>query len=343
MKIGIAIKSVVAKAMEYSGYLDKTILEKSKSQYLILMYHRVISPKEAPTGLQPGMYVEPETFKIHLDYLKYNFHVISFNELNEYKDSISSKSNSKPCCILTFDDGWSDFYQYAYPALLHEKMPATVFLPTNYINTNEIFWTDILAYLMIMIGKGKYISKPQDMLKSDLAKQIVGLKGMGDSNAEKAISILKQYDHERIYSIMNEISETFKIVFPSTGRAFLNWDEVREMFHSGLITFGSHTDGHKILVHLTDDEIKNELNQSKGKLIMEHVVNSTFIPFCYPNGDYNESIVKLVSESGYHASVTTESGWNGVNDSIFKLKRIPIHQDISFSRHMFGCRLANII
>ena len=115
------------------------------------------------------------------------------------------------------------------------------------------------------------------------------------------------------------------------------------MFQSGLITFGSHTDSHEILVHLPEDKIINELIQSKKKLIEEKVVNRDFIPFCFPNGNYNDRIVELITESGYQASVTTESGWNDADASMYKLKRISAHQDISFSSQMFGCRLANII
>lgn len=342
MKIGIAVKSVVASALEHSGRVDKVFHAKSDSQYLILMYHRIIPSSEAPAGLQPGMYVEPDTFEMHLDYLKKYFHVISFRELNDRTSSILRKNDSKPFCILTFDDGWFDFYKYAFPILSNEKMPATVFLPTDYIGTNKIFWTDIVAYQVVMIGKSR-CGQPPGTLKSDLAKYIAGQKGSDESKVENAISVLKQYDQERISAVMNEIAERYRIAFPATGRAFLDWDEAREMFRSGLITFGSHTDGHKILIHLRDEEIIDELSRSKRKLIEENVADSAFIPFCYPNGDYNENIVRLVSESGYHASVTTENGWNNVNDSILELKRISIHQDISSSRQMFGCRLANIL
>jgi peptidoglycan/xylan/chitin deacetylase (PgdA/CDA1 family) len=343
MKVGIALKSVIATALEYSGQIDKIFLAKRKSQYLILTYHRIIPSTDAPAGIQPGMYVEPKTFEMHVNYLKNHFQVVPFQNLIKYPTSFSMQKDSKPCCILTFDDGWFDFYKYAYPVLFHEKMPATVFLPTGYIDTNNFFWTDIIAYLIVMIWRGNDISKAQHSLKSELAKKIVGQRGTEESKVENAISILKEHDHERIFSVLKEISEAFDIAFASSGRAFLNWIEIREMFQSGLITFGSHTEGHKILVHLQDDEIKKELDRSKRKLINENVVNSAFIPFCFPNGNYNNRIVKLIEESGYHASVITEGGWNHLNDSIYKLRRISIHQDISFSRAMFECRLADII
>ena len=56
---------------------------------------------------------------------------------------------------------------------------------------------------------------------------------------------------------------------------------------SWLVSSGSHTVAHKILTTLTDDEIRNELIESRKKLIAEQVVDPSFIPFCYPNGNYN--------------------------------------------------------
>ena len=37
--------------------------------------------------------------------------------------------------VLTFDDGYEDFYWRAFPVLIKHSFRATVFLPTNYINT----------------------------------------------------------------------------------------------------------------------------------------------------------------------------------------------------------------
>jgi peptidoglycan/xylan/chitin deacetylase (PgdA/CDA1 family) len=98
------------------------------------MYHRIIPEKEASPGLQAGMYVEPKTFEIHIEYLKKYFLIIPLSEtMNNSGKSFSLKS--KPNCILTFDDGWFDFYKYAYPILKAHDVHATVFLPTKFIGT----------------------------------------------------------------------------------------------------------------------------------------------------------------------------------------------------------------
>jgi hypothetical protein len=82
---------------------------------------------------------------------------------------------------------------------------------------------------------------------------------------------------------------------------------------------------------------------SREILLREGAVESTFIPFCYPNGNSNGRIVEMVGESGYHASVSTGIGWNREGTSPFDLKRVPIHQDMTGTREMFACRIAGIL
>jgi len=82
--------------------------------------------------------------------------------------------------------------------------------------------------------------------------------------------------------------------------------------------------------------------RSKERLIAEKVVDKPFIPFSYPNGNYNEKIAWMVKEVGYNLAVTTESGWNHLGSDPFALRRIAIHQDMTSTEAMFGCRILNI-
>jgi peptidoglycan/xylan/chitin deacetylase (PgdA/CDA1 family) len=100
------------------------------------------------------------------------------------------------------------------------------------------------------------------------------------------------------------------------------------MAQSGLISFGSHTASHRILTTLTDKEIQDELMRSKETLIAEKAVDSSFVPFSYPNGNYNEKIVNMVREAGYSLAVTTDNGWNHRGFNPFTLRRVAIHQGI---------------
>jgi peptidoglycan/xylan/chitin deacetylase (PgdA/CDA1 family) len=137
---------------------------------------------------------------------------------------------------------------------------------------------------------------------------------------------------EKSYGLSSHISE----------RAFLNWEEVKEMHGSGLVSFGSHTADHQILTTLDENKIRKELSASKKKLIDERVVDPNTICFCYPNGNFNEKIAMLVKEGGYSFAVTTKTGWNSFTENNFTLKRIGVHQDMASTKAMFLARIAGI-
>jgi peptidoglycan/xylan/chitin deacetylase (PgdA/CDA1 family) len=288
------------------------------------------------------MYVEPDTLATHLRFLQQHFEIIPISALSYDPERNFSGSNGKSLCALTFDDGWYDFYEYVYPILKHYQIPATVFLPTNFIGTSKWFWTDRLTHLFVQKESqgNSEVSGPSS--KNSLENLLQNLKGPKEIRLEKAIEELKVFREERIESVLSELSIRWKINPVPPSRSFLNWGEVREMAQSGLVSFGSHTRSHRILTTLEDKEILDELIRSKDRLIAEKAVDPSFIPFSYPNGNYNEKILKMVKEAGYNLAVTAENGWNDSNSNLFKLKRIGIHQDMAFSKSMFGCRISKI-
>jgi peptidoglycan/xylan/chitin deacetylase (PgdA/CDA1 family) len=160
---------------------------------------------------------------------------------------------------------------------------------------------------------------------------------------ETAIMMLKKRKDMEILEVIGEIKERIDIGTVPVERIFLNWEEVREMRRSGFVSFGSHTHNHRILVYLKEEEVREELVRSKEILIQEGAVDPSFIPFCYPNGKLNQRIACMVREAGYHAAVSTGKGWNDGGVSPFELKRVAIHQDMTASREMFGCRVAEIL
>jgi len=344
MSFSIQIKSLIAKILENSGSTKYIIDKCSSNKFLVLMYHRIIPHKEAKPGLQAGMYVEPETFEIHIEYLKKYFHIIPLSEtMNNSGKSFSLKS--KPNCILTFDDGWFDFYKYAYPILKANEVPATVFLPTKFIDTKDQFWTDALIQLYYGKKKGKRDSRMKSTSTDPIIDFLESSSGTLETRLERAIGMMKPLPLAEINRILADLSERWGIDPTPQGRDFLAWDEVREMYRSGLVSFGSHTATHRILTTLRDDEIDWELQESKDRLMAEGVVGPSFLPFAYPNGGYNDRIKDLLKKHGYSLAVTTKKGWARHSDKakMFELARIGIHQDMTSTDAMFGCRIAKIL
>ena len=61
---------------------------------------------------------------------------------------LNGKIRDKRYALITFDDGYIDNYSKAFPILLENKIAATFFLATNFMNNAEIPWWDRIAYLV---------------------------------------------------------------------------------------------------------------------------------------------------------------------------------------------------
>jgi len=82
---------------------------------------------------------------------------------------------------------------------------------------------------------------------------------------------------------------------------------------------GSHTRTHPWLTRLPRAAAREEIASSKKAL--EDRFSVAVEHFCYPYGDWNESVRDLVVAAGYKTACTTEPGVNTAADSPFALKR----------------------
>lgn len=105
----------------FSLYVDK-----KKWEIPVVMYHRVINSSENE-GVH-GTYIYEDNFRKHMKYLKENnYEVITFKDL----DKLSWRNrfnNNKKYIIITFDDGYVDNYELAFPILKNFSFKATIFL-----------------------------------------------------------------------------------------------------------------------------------------------------------------------------------------------------------------------
>lgn len=98
-----------------------------------LMYHHIQSEESAKANKQTGLSVYTNIFKEQMQYLKdRNYNVLGAQDLvNFMKSGVKTPSRS---ILLTFDDGYNDFYTDAYPILKSIGFKAIMFTPTGLIN-----------------------------------------------------------------------------------------------------------------------------------------------------------------------------------------------------------------
>jgi peptidoglycan/xylan/chitin deacetylase (PgdA/CDA1 family) len=319
-----------------------------KGTVAILTYHRVLSAQDLDANVvQPGMYVRDDVFRMHMEYVRERFEVLSLSELIDRWRA--RRWDAKTAyCVITFDDGWLDNYRHAYPILRRYHLPATIFLPTDYVGTSRWFWPERLGYLLRAADAPSCAPERREAFYQALIGALQnGVResapswgdGAGPDSYDRIIEACKELDASLLDRLLTALSDILAVKVPET-RVLANWDEIREMSRHG-ISFGSHSCSHRLMTHLPEKEIRREAVLSYEKL-RENGVN--MIPvFCYPNGNYNDLVQQVVREAGYQAAASCDSGLEGeAPANMLALKRISMHHDISDSAALFALALSGL-
>lgn len=99
-----------------------------KRRRIILTYHRVHDGAE-----DPEMSVTPEHFRQHMDFLSQRYKVVSLGEI--LHPSVADRNED--LVAITFDDGFVDNFEQAYPVLKEQGFPAIIFLIADRIAARD--------------------------------------------------------------------------------------------------------------------------------------------------------------------------------------------------------------
>lgn len=107
---------------------------RAQQRFGILMYHRVVDP--VPGQPSPTWNVTPKRLRQQLSgLLKRGFQAWPLRKVLEYRQH--KLSLPKRVFVVTFDDGYENNFTRAFPILRELNVPATIFLATDYIGSQE--------------------------------------------------------------------------------------------------------------------------------------------------------------------------------------------------------------
>src|SRR5262249_47604424 len=104
-----------------------------KEQVTILMYHAVV---RTPLPVYEQCFMEEKDFRRQMEYLQANFDVLRLSEVVRR----DRRKVRRPIAVITFDDGFENNYEIAFPILKELSLPTTIFLTTGLINSDETLW-----------------------------------------------------------------------------------------------------------------------------------------------------------------------------------------------------------
>jgi peptidoglycan/xylan/chitin deacetylase (PgdA/CDA1 family) len=129
------VKSVLATSLGWqAAALFRT------GHVVVLMYHRINADDTDVTAF-PGLAVSQ--FRGQMEWLKKNCTPVL---PGEFLDAAKRTSRIKPPVVVTFDDGYRDYRERAYPILRELNIPAIVFLSTALVDRGGLIWTEAVHH-----------------------------------------------------------------------------------------------------------------------------------------------------------------------------------------------------
>jgi len=339
-----SVKRIIKRSLQYaSAKYGRHTRPSKKPELLILMYHRILPAADERARLEePGMIVTPESFRLHVNILSQYFDIIHLSEWTRYKRDYNRKC--KRACAITFDDGWADNYEFAFPVLQEMKIPATIFIVSDMIGTDQAFWPERLARTVTSITQNmpaRWSHPNLDWLKQAATSFRFGTLAPTQEQLSELIAHAKSLPDEEVITRLDSIATKLDLPDIPHRMSLLSWKQLAEMTGTGLIEAGSHTCRHIRLNEGTAaDVVDNEIRSSKQSI--EQHTGQSVSTFCFPNGDYSELALALVRES-YELAVTTRRGWNTAATDNHLLRRIGVHEDIAHDKTAFLSRISGLL
>lgn len=331
----IRILQIVAQVSYYLGltHLFRFCFRR-KNRIIILMYHRVFDIKNIHDfNLDIDYLITPEEFERQIEYISEKYNAISFDDFIEYYEKEAKLP--KNSIIITIDDGYKDCCTNIYFILKKYEVPAMFFIATDYIDSQELYWWDKVAY---GINNTDLLSFSVPELGAYTLENPVKRPKVKREICKK----LRRMSEETKNRVVNDLAHTLNVDFDSINKdLFLTWEEIKEMGESGM-DFGAHTCSHAILTKVPYEQAEYEIMESKR--VIESQINKKVNFFSYPSGtinDFNDKIKECVKSSGLVAVVSTIYGINKLNSEtdLYSLKRIEVDTNI----YLFKLKLTGVL
>jgi peptidoglycan/xylan/chitin deacetylase (PgdA/CDA1 family) len=260
----------------------------------VIGYHRVVEDFAlcAETYI-PSMLITSKMLERHIDWLGRHYEFVDLNELgNGIEDGTA---RHRPVVALTFDDGYRDFYELAFPLLQKKGIPAALFVVTSLIGTPQTHAHDALYLLLTRRSPNQGF--PQS------------IHGIRIPN----ISTLTPFGATRLLietlpsGVLNQLIESMKKEDPLAqdilhASRSVTWEMIDRMHRAG-ITIGSHTKTHVLLTNETPSVNVDETMSSRREL--ERRLGSPVEHFAYPSGAWDDISLKSVATAEYRFAFTT--------------------------------------
>ena len=285
-----------------SGLLGLYHRVRNRNTLTVIMFHRVISPKDARwPSCDPDYTISDELFDACIGFFRAHYNIVSVEQV------LSSRNQGQPLpprsLLITFDDGWSDNAHYALPRLQKHAAPALLFAVADAINRSEAFYQEQLVSAW-RTGR----------LSAETLGALCRAAGLNDNDA--ASRDLRAV--RRLIAALETLTPTErrKALEPSAEalhdglRHMISTEELRGLQRHG-VAIGVHGKTHTPMTRA--ENIDDELGAARHLVAGELGASDTQVTtMSFPHGRWSTEIVQRARRSGYELMFTSVPGLNAL-------------------------------
>jgi len=306
-----SVKSAVKMALAAPPLWRLRHARRHRPGCVVLLYHRVGRANDPFPNLDIGR------FAAQMRWLRANCDVIDPADLQD-RAAGPGNGRGRPAVLVTFDDGYRDYFENAYPVLKTCGIRAINFLCTQFVDDSTITgWWDRL-FLAVQQTSRSTIEVPWH-------PGSFALDAAGKSEFLRICKLhIKRRPDSETEAVTADICERLGVDARTlrVPRQTMTWDEVRRA--ADFTSYGGHTHSHVIVSQLDAATLEAEIRTCRERILAE--TGSAPRTFAYPNGravDFNEAAKAALRRHGFETAFAAIEGLNDARTDWMEIRRIP--------------------
>ena len=301
-------------------------LRVNNSALTILCYHGISQIDEHIW--RPELYLSAANFRRRLQAIKALD--LTVLPLEQALDQVQNGALCQHSVVFTFDDGWYDFYNVAWPLLREYGLPVTVYQTSYYSIYNRPVFDPAISYLLWK-GRDHSFTDPKltgtDTTYSlSSTEAIAHVSQLIQTRAAK-FNLTGQEKDQVVSDVAQQLHIDYDDFVESRVLQLMNPTEVAEVSRQGA-DIQLHTHRHEL--PLNKEAFLAEIRENRDWV--EATVGKPADHFCYPNGHYRPEFPKWLREAGIKSATTSNLGVVSPASNPLLLPRLSDSTNVSNAR-----------
>jgi peptidoglycan/xylan/chitin deacetylase (PgdA/CDA1 family) len=220
--------------------------------------------------------LKPLLFNDLLTFLRLHFEFTTFSQLDE--------PSPKPKLILSFDDGYKDFFEVTFPLLERHGVR---------VNHNIIPECTEKQLPPLNVMAQDFVGKaPRELV---LKLDVPGFSNVaGDRLGFRLSSFLKNRPHAEQEQLAEILVPQFFAWGGFTPTRMMSREEVRQV--GQVHELGAHSYSHASMAHESNEYLREDLRRCNR--YFQEILGQRMRIYAFPNGSYRDEQIEIVSDSG---------------------------------------------